>query len=133
MEAAEQHYLRAMADGRASGVTFLVGVASVCLLTVQATTGREREALAGYRDVVDYFARTGSWTHLRVALRNLAELLDRLGDAEPATLILAAAAAPDAPTRGPGWVGAATSALEPTPVKVLDAARAAIARNLTSS
>jgi hypothetical protein len=98
---------------------------------VQATTGREREALAGYPDVIGYFARTSSWTHLRVALRNLAALLDRLGDAEPATLILAATAAPDASPKGPGWVGAATSAVEPTPGEVLEMAQAAITRNLS--
>jgi predicted ATPase/DNA-binding SARP family transcriptional activator len=132
LKAAEQHYVRAIADGRASGVTFLAGVASMGLLTVQAATGREREALAGYRDVLDYFARTGSWTYLRVALRKLGELLDRLGDAQPAALILAAAAAPDAPPTGPGWVGSATCTVDLPSAQVLDVARAAIARHLAS-
>jgi hypothetical protein len=52
-----------------------------------------------------------------------------MGDAELATLVPAA----DDPPKGPGWVGAATSAVDPTPAEVLDVARAAIARNLTTS
>ncbi len=132
-EPAERYYVQAIAAGRDAGTTFLVSMASAGLLALQATTGREREALAGYRDVIDYFARTGSWTHLRVTLRNLAALLDRLGDAESATLLRAATAAPGDPPRDPGWVGAATSAVKPAPVEVLDAARAAIERHLAPS
>lgn len=98
---AEQHYLRAIDLARSSGATFLVGVATVGLLTVRADSGRVEEALTGYRDVVDYFARTGNWTHLWVTLRNLADLLRRLGDAGPADAIARAAReAPDAPAEG---------------------------------
>ena len=57
-----------------------------------------REALTGYREVIDYFARTGNWTHLWATLRNLASLLRRLGDEKTAALLDAAAdGAPDAP------------------------------------
>ena len=118
-ELAERHYVQAIADGRASAVTFLVGVASASLLSVQATTGQEREALAGYPDVIDYFSRTGNQAHLQAALRDLAALLDRLGDPEPAALILAATAP--------------TPPMAPTTAEVLDVARAAIARHLTST
>ncbi|MGH4008829.1 MAG: hypothetical protein ACRDTH_11855 [Pseudonocardiaceae bacterium] len=45
------------------------------LLTARADAGRVHDALRGYRDVIDYFARTGNWTHQWVALRNLAGLL----------------------------------------------------------
>ena len=66
--------------------------------TVRADAGRIDDALRGYREVIDYFARTGNWTHQWTTLRNLADLLRRLGDDEPAALLDAAAdRAPDAP------------------------------------
>ncbi|MFF5207541.1 BTAD domain-containing putative transcriptional regulator [Streptosporangium sp. NPDC000396] len=143
-EPAERHYVRAVDLARASGATFLVGVATVGLLSVRAAAGRVHEALGGYRDVIDYFARNGNWTHLWVTLRNLAGLLRRLGDGEPAALIDAAAdQAPDAPAgnRSPGArppAGAGppvTVAAGPLPdrVAVLGVARRAIERNLTRS
>ena len=99
---AEEHYLRAIDLARMCGATFLVGVATVGLLTVRSTSGRIHEALLGYREVIDYFARTGNWTHLWAALRNLADLLNTLGDQECAALLHAAAdQAPDAPAYGP--------------------------------
>ncbi len=65
---------------------------------MRAAAGRVHDALRGYREVIDYFARTGNWTHLWATLRNLADLLRRLGDDEPAALLDAAAdQAPDAP------------------------------------
>jgi tetratricopeptide (TPR) repeat protein len=90
-EAAERHYLRAIDLARSAGANFLVGVTTVGLVTARASAGRVHEALSGFREVVDYFARTGNWTHQWVALRNLAVLLRRLGDDEPADLIEAAA------------------------------------------
>ncbi|MGE3287349.1 MAG: hypothetical protein AB7J32_14760 [Pseudonocardia sp.] len=135
-ELAERHYVRAIAAGRAAGATFLVGVATVGLLSVHAASGRVDDALSGYRDVIDYFARTGNWTHLWVALRNLAVLLDGLGGDgggdlgahEAAALIRAAAdAAPDAPP-DPAGPPAGTSVIPRA--QVLDVARAAIDRQL---
>ncbi len=57
---------------RSSVATFVEGIASVGLLTVRTDAGRVHDALRGYRDVIDYFARTGNWTHQWVTLRNLA-------------------------------------------------------------
>ncbi|MGW8952607.1 BTAD domain-containing putative transcriptional regulator [Streptomyces sp. NPDC055709] len=140
-EQAERNYVRAIDLARGSGATFLVGVATVGLQSVRASTGRVHEALAGYREVIDYFARTGNWTHLWTTLRNLAELLRRLGDEEPAALIDAAAGlAPDAPVvNGPrddgsssphpaGMTAPATGA--PGRAAVLETARRAIERHL---
>ena len=67
-ELAEEHYVRAIDLARSSGATFLVGVATVGLLTVSAAVGRIDESLRGYREVIDYFARTGNWTHPRVTM-----------------------------------------------------------------
>jgi hypothetical protein len=83
--------VRAIELARSCGATFLVGVASLGLLTVRAASGQAHEALAGFRDVVEYFARNGDWTHPWVVLRNLATLLRRIGDPEPADRLDAAA------------------------------------------
>lgn len=134
---AEQQYQRAIDLARGSGATFLVGVATVGLLAVRAGAGRVHDALRGYRDVIDYFTRTGNWTHQWTTLRNLADLLRRLGDEEPAARLHAAAdRAPDAPAVfGAAGTEAPHPAAEPpvlSRVAVLDTARRAIERNLTS-
>ena len=138
-ELAEQHYVRAIDLARTSGATFVVGVATVGLLAVRATAGRVHDSLHGYREVIDYFARTGNWTHQWVTLRNLADLLRRLGDNEPAALLDAAAdQAPDAPAAGrspdaePVPQPAPATPI-PSRVAVLEVARQAIERNLTRS
>lgn len=134
-ELAEQHYLRAIDLASASGATFLVGVATVGLLSVRADAGRVRDALLGYRDVIDYFARTGNWTHQWTTLRNLAALLRRLGDDQPAAVLLAAAdQAPDAPAVGPhpGPRPARPATSSPSRTAVLETARQAIERGLGS-
>ena len=56
-------------------------------LTVLADDGREPDVLRGYREVIDYWDRAGNWTQQWVTLRNLAQLLRRLGDDEPALLL----------------------------------------------
>jgi tetratricopeptide (TPR) repeat protein len=132
-ELAERHYVRAIDLARTSGATFLVGVAAVGLLSVLGATGRVDDALRGYRDVIDYFARTGNWTHLWTTLRNLADLLRAIGDDEPAALIVAAAdEAPDAPAAEPPL-----PRVPGTPVldraEVLEVARQSIERNLRRS
>jgi tetratricopeptide (TPR) repeat protein len=131
---AEQHYVRAVDLARQSGATFLVGVASVGLVAARASAGRAAEALIGYREVVDYFARTGNWTHQWTTLRNLADLLRRLGDEQPAELLDAASDRfPDAPARDRARsAGPLPSALSvPGRDAVLEVARRAIERNLT--
>ncbi len=144
-ERAEEHYARAIELARSSGATFVVGIASVGLLTVRADAGWVHDALRGYRDVIDYWARSGNWTQLWVTLRNLAQLLRRLGDHEPAALLdTAAEQAPDAPAVGASPDPAATAVRNsrtqgsPRPpaasrARVLDVARRAIERNLAGS
>lgn len=128
---AEQHYRRAIELAQRSGATFLVGVAAVGLQSVQVTAGRIGEALAGYRRVVDYFAATGNWTHLWTTLRNLADLLDRLGDPASARVLRAAAdRAPDAPADATNPRAAAPTGPLISRYAVLRTARAAIDRHL---
>lgn len=135
-EPAEQWYVRAVTLGRSAGATFVVGVAAVGLNSMRAVAGRTGEALAGYREVIDYFAGTGNWTHQWTTLRNLATLLRRLGDDEPADLLEAAAdAAPDAPAVAPavdtGPARSDPAAPAPGRARALEVARGAIERNLT--
>ncbi len=67
------------------------------LLTVRADAGRIDDELRGYRDVIDYWERTGSWIPQWTTLRNLARLLHTLGDHEPALFLeVAADHAPEA-------------------------------------
>jgi hypothetical protein len=98
---------------------------------VRVDSGRIREALVGYGDLIDYWERSGNWTQQWVTLRNLAQLLRLLGDEKPARLLDAAAQeSPDAPAARP------TSSTESRPVPLhhradaLKAARRAIKRNL---
>jgi predicted ATPase/DNA-binding SARP family transcriptional activator len=128
-ERAEQRYVRAVDLGRSAGAPFVVGVATVGLLSVRATTGRIDEALHGYREVIDYFARTGNWTHQWTTLRNLADLLRRLGDDDTAAVLDAASdAAPDAPARDSPAVR--VPGAFPGRAAVLDLAREAVERHL---
>ncbi|MEE3851595.1 BTAD domain-containing putative transcriptional regulator [Gordonia sp. LSe1-13] len=133
-DAAQAYYLTSIDLAEQCGATFLVGVASVGLQSARATSGRTDEALRGYRDVIDYFTRTGNWTHLWTTLRNLAGLLHDLGDATTASLLLDAAdTAPDAPT----VAGAEQRTAPPKAVTdrtaILRAARESIDRHLRHS
>ena len=129
---AERHYLRAVDLARDVGGTFLVGVASVGLVALRGKTGRVADALRGYRDVVDHFARTGNWTHLWPALRNLADLLRRLGDPDPAAVLDSAAdTSSDAPAVDRAVRPPSTPAVSISRAEVLRVARDAIERNLS--
>jgi hypothetical protein len=56
------------------------------------------QALHGYREVIDYWAAAGNWTHQRLTPCATSHLLRALGDLEPAALLDAGAGrAPDAP------------------------------------
>lgn len=142
---AEQRYLEAITLGRNAGDSFVIGVATIGLMNLRALDQREREALAGYRDVIDLFARTGYWTHQWIALRNLAILLRRLGDVETAEIIEAAAdSAPDAPVTPTTSRQLATLTSHRAPeaarpfvavrgrTEILDIARRAVERHLTT-
>ena len=88
---AELHYHEAGSLAASVGATFIEGVASVGLLSVQAAGGKSREALLGYRTLIDHWRRTGAWTQQWTTLRNLADLFEQLGD-EPRAVALRSAA-----------------------------------------
>jgi tetratricopeptide (TPR) repeat protein len=96
-ERAEEHYVRAIDLSCTSGATFLGGIAAAGLVTVRADAGRVGDALRGYRDLIEYWQRTGSWIQQWTTLRNLACLLHTLGDHESALFLeVAAEHAPEA-------------------------------------
>lgn len=132
-ERAEQHYTTAIDLARTAGATFVVGVASVGLLTALTAAGRGQDALRGYRELVDYWARAGNWTHQWVTLRNLGQLLRTLGDDGAADLLETAADhAPDAPAVSAAVLSPRVSSTSTrlSHERVLDVARQAIDRNL---
>lgn len=103
-DTAEQHYLRTITLARAAGATFMAGIATVGLITVRSAAGHHQEALRGYRELLEYWERTGSWLQQWTTLRNLARQLYRLGDYESALFVeVAADHAPDAPAVGDDW------------------------------
>jgi predicted ATPase/DNA-binding SARP family transcriptional activator len=92
------HYDHAIDLARSVGSTFVDGVASVGRLTQIAKSGDTHQALGGYRVLIDYWERTGSWIQQWTTLRNVADLLHQEGELDAATFMRAAAAsAPDAP------------------------------------
>jgi tetratricopeptide (TPR) repeat protein len=96
--AAIAHYDHAIDLARSVRSTFVEGIAAVGRLSQMVKTGGALRALAGYRDLVDYWERTGSWVQQWTTLRNVADLLHQADEPDAATFLrAAAAAAPDAP------------------------------------
>jgi predicted ATPase/DNA-binding SARP family transcriptional activator len=140
LQQAEARYQRAITLAGESGATFITGIASVGLQTLRADAGRIADALDGYEDLIDYWHHTGSWIQQWTTLRNLARLLDSLGDTDTACFLNAVAdQASNAPRtgQGPGWhdvhrdnaarIRAQAAATDR--VSVLEIAREAIARH----
>ena len=90
-DVAKTAYRESIEMARAVGASFIVGIASVGLVTAQAADGDIADALAGYRELIDLWERTGAWTQQWTTLRNLAALLTQLDDASSAIALLAAA------------------------------------------
>lgn len=86
-EGAIASYERAVELARTSGATFVEGIATVGLASLLAAQGDTGTALESYRRLVNYWARTGSWTQQWITLANLARLLRDLGDGETAATI----------------------------------------------
>ena len=81
------HYRECITLSGTADTPFIHGIASVGLVAVQAASGQLSEALAGYRDLIDHWRRTGAWTQQWTTLRNAADLFDQLGDHELASFL----------------------------------------------
>jgi predicted ATPase/DNA-binding SARP family transcriptional activator len=92
--AARQHLEAALTLCDESGADFLRGVALLSAVTVQGRTGDPGGALERYPELVEHWARAGSWVQQWTTLRNLADLLVRAGNDRPAAVLLGATAAP---------------------------------------
>lgn len=139
------HYRESMRMSELSGATFFHALAKVGLVSVHANSGNTQAALRGYGELIDYWERTGGWTQQWTTLRNLADLLDQLGDRDCAAMLRRAAnEAPEAastgavPTLGAAMPGDETNQTRPARAvasareQALDAARHAITRHLTT-
>jgi tetratricopeptide (TPR) repeat protein len=71
---------------------FTGGLAQLTLVTLWQRRGDRSAALSGYRDLVDRWWRSGSWTQEWTTLRNLADLLASTSERPTALLLLTAAA-----------------------------------------
>jgi predicted ATPase len=79
--------------GRLAGTVgnrFLSGVAAISLTSVRARTGDPEAAQRAFSSILAACRRNGNLTHAVTVLRNLVELLVRLGDDELAMIVLGA-------------------------------------------
>lgn len=74
----------------ACGAWFVAGVARVTAASVRARHDQPSRALPAFAEVLRHWRRSGSWTQQWTTLRNLAELLVRLGADEPAVTVATA-------------------------------------------
>jgi predicted ATPase/class 3 adenylate cyclase len=142
---AVDHYQECIALSGTADTAIIHGVASVGLVAVQAASGQVREALAGYRDLIDHWQRIGAWTQQWTTLRNAADLFDQLGDHELGSVLRDTAdRAPEASLAGtttgrpqltdPGPSSQETQGIDAyTREEVLDVTRKAIDRWLTAT
>jgi DNA-binding SARP family transcriptional activator len=82
---------------------FVTGVALLSATSLRGRYGEPGRALRSYRDAIEHWHRHGNWTQQWITLRNLIELLARVGAGEPAAVIYGAtnASATAPPTFGP--------------------------------
>jgi predicted ATPase/class 3 adenylate cyclase len=139
------HYHASIALSETADTAIIQGIASVGLVAVQAASGQVREALAGYRQLIDHWQRIGAWTQQWTTLRNAADLFDQLGDHELASFLRDTAdRAPEASLAGTTTGRPQVIDPDPTPrmahgldthvrEDVLDITRKAIDRWLTTT
>lgn len=89
---AMEHLERAIALAETSGCVFLGGIARVSLSSALARHGDPAVALDAFAEVVRWWLARGNRTHLVTTLRNLVDLLVRLGLDDAAALLWGAVA-----------------------------------------
>ncbi len=94
------HLMRAAELSGATGTPFVEGIARTTIASVLARTGRHREALASFRDLIELLERSGARLHLWTAIRNLIVLLGDLRAWEATAVLLGATADRVRPTYG---------------------------------
>jgi len=71
---------------------FVRGVALVSACSARGRTTDPHAAIRPFRETVDHWSRAGDWTHQWTTLRNLVEVLTRVGADEAAAVVLAGTA-----------------------------------------
>jgi len=99
----------ALAHAEAAGNVLMKGIALVSRTSLRGRYGDPRVALEMFDDVIRYWRRGGGWTTQWIALRNLIELLARLGEDDPAAVLYGACTAS---TTSPPSFGAEAERLE---------------------
>lgn len=88
----------ALARARASGARFLTGVALVTAASLRGRHGQPDKARRVFAETVRWWRRAGNWAQQWTTVRNVVDLLVRLGDDEQAAVlygaVLARTAAP---------------------------------------
>ena len=79
------------------GNEFITGVALVSATSLRGRLAEPANALAGYHDLIVRWQRSGNWPQQWVTLRNLLELLARLGHHECAAVLYGAVTASPSP------------------------------------
>jgi predicted ATPase/DNA-binding SARP family transcriptional activator len=82
---------------------FITGVALLSATSIRGRHGEPRQALRSYLDAINHWHQLGNWTQQWITLRNLIDLLARVGADEPAAELYGATAssATAPPTFGP--------------------------------
>ena len=89
----------ALANARAVGERYLIGVALLSAASLRGRHGDPREALPLFVEVIEHWHRAGNWTQQWTTIRNVVDLLTRIGEDEAATVLYGAVALGGAATR----------------------------------
>jgi len=93
---------KALERARAMDERYLSGVALVALASARSRHGDPHGAVEPFAEVVRHWRDRGDWTHQWTTLRNVVDLLVRLGRTEPAAVLAAALLDPDRSAAGYG-------------------------------
>jgi len=85
-----EQYQQAIGLADSAGATFVEGIALVGLASLLGRTGDPRIALPLFGSIIDRWRQMGIWTHQWTTLRNLVQLLVRIGSWEPAAVLAGA-------------------------------------------
>ena len=87
-EAARDRYERAIGLAQSAGRSFIEGIALVGLASLLGRSGRPGTALPQFLAIIDRWYDMGIWHHQWTTLRNLVQLLLRIGCSEDAAVLI---------------------------------------------
>jgi len=120
-ERAGQILEQVLVDAERLSDRFLAGVALVSAASLRARRGQLHLAAPMFARVLEHWQKMGNWTQRWTTFRTIAELLERLGDATSAALLLGAARAETRPAQAFGDDAARLDTMSDRLATVLDA------------